>query len=601
MPGATKVTDRTIRNALAGLYPKEIWYFISSFIFLLSVVHLLASPASSKRGTTSLRRIPAAVVNAWRIIAFRSTLQIGKSYSICLADMFVIFVYILVLFVWALVNTTDLEGVKFDWTFYSNRAGTLAASQFPLITVLGTKNNVLTLLTGISYEKMNNLHRMSARVLLVLLWLHAGSKLVMPKGIDADQVGTFWLNIGYASVFAFSLLALVSIRPVRAVAYEFFFYMHFALAFVVLLGGVYHTANFNYSHYVWPSFLVWGLDRFIRLLRVIIYAVSPHLTRAKSTTDQTTEVSARADMLSPDLVRLRVPRPPGFSWSPGQLSYIIVPSISRLPFEAHPFSIASIHDAELETESHSAEKGKEHWSDIVFLISARKGFTRRLADKLSQKGESTMKVLLDGPYGSSPDLDSSDTVVLIAGGTGISYTLPLLLSLAKKGRCRRVHFIWSVRDSNHLRWVSPTIVKALSLAPTSMSISISIYVTASSIIDLPKHSNFANIDLNSMPAESTESLNTGHGTSLTLEKTATGVDLFDLRAVQVLFTRPKFDKLIHSEMEGADGHTSVCVCGSQGIARAVRSSVRVNPFAGPNSILKGAPSVTLHVESFGYA
>ncbi|TFK47728.1 hypothetical protein OE88DRAFT_1705322 [Heliocybe sulcata] len=627
MPGATKVTDKTIRVALAKTYPKEIWYFVASFIFLLSLVRVisfvlqrlhrrrapssqtggsygsdpeLASPTSLSRGTTSLRRIPTAAANAWRVIAFRSTLQIGKSYSICLADMFVTFAYILVLFVWALVNTTDLEGVKFDWSFYSNRAGTLAASQFPLITVLGTKNNVLTLLTGISYEKMNNLHRMSARVLLVLLWLHAGSKLAVADGIDADEIGTTWLNLGYVSVFAFSLLAIVSLRPIRAVAYEFFFYMHFALAFVVLLGAVYHTANFNFQQYVWPSFLVWGLDRFIRLLRVIIYAVSPRLIRSKSTESQ--ESSARADMLAPDLVRLRVPRPPGFCWSPGQLSYIIVPSVSTLPIEAHPFSIASIHDADLAGESGSEEKGKEHWNDVVFLISARTGFTKRLADKVSQKGESAMTVLLDGPYGSSPDLDSSDTVVLIAGGTGISYTLPLLLSLAKNGRCRRVHFIWSIRDSSHLRWVSPAIVKALSLAPGSMSISVSIYITASSTssIDLPAQVN-VNLNLGGMPARSTESLDTGHSEPFDLEKTSTGVDLFDLRAVQVSYSRPAFDRLIHSELYGASGHTSVCVCGSQGIARAVRSSLRVNPFAGPNSILKGAPSITLHVESFGYA
>lgn len=42
------------------------------------------------------------------------------------------------------------------------------------------------------------------------------------------------------------------------------------------------------------------------------------------------------------------------------------------------------------------------------------------------------------------------------------------------------------------------------------------------------------------------------------------------------------------------------VCGSQGIASAVRSALRF-PVSGPKSILKGGASVTLHVESFGHA
>lgn len=39
---------------------------------------------------------------------------------------------------------TDLEGVKYDIAYWGNRAGTIAASQMPLVTALGTKNNVLS-------------------------------------------------------------------------------------------------------------------------------------------------------------------------------------------------------------------------------------------------------------------------------------------------------------------------------------------------------------------------------------------------------------------------------------------------------------------------
>lgn len=40
-------------------------------------------------------------------------------------------------------TATNLEGQKFDEYYFTNRAGVLAVSQFPLITALGTKNNVV--------------------------------------------------------------------------------------------------------------------------------------------------------------------------------------------------------------------------------------------------------------------------------------------------------------------------------------------------------------------------------------------------------------------------------------------------------------------------
>jgi len=42
------------------------------------------------------------------------------------------------------------------------------------------------------------------------------------------------------------------------------------------------------------------------------------------------------------------------------------------------------------------------------------------------------------------------------------------------------------------------------------------------------------------------------------------------------------------------------VCGSQGIVRSIRGALRF-PVSSPLNVANGGPSVTLHVESFGYA
>ncbi|KZT29767.1 hypothetical protein NEOLEDRAFT_1127587 [Neolentinus lepideus HHB14362 ss-1] len=611
------LTDKAISIALAVLYTKEIWYTIGGFIGLIMICHwgsvvlskciqwsktpiddVERRSLAARRGRTSLRRLPLALVNLWRVMAFRCTLRIGKSYSLCLSDVFCTMAYMAVIFTFALLNTTDLEGKIFDVKFYSNRAGGLAAVQFPLITALGTKNNVISLLTGVSYEKLNNLHRMAARVLFVLLWIHAGPKFA--AGITSAEASEQWLQFGFLAGFGFAALIVISLRPVRAAAYEFFFYTHFALAFLILLGGYFHLAEFKLQKYIWPSFLVWGLDRFIRLARVLYFKLTPYIVARPEITSAGIETKAYAEPLTPDLVRLCVPRPPGFSWSPGQVAYVIVPSISRLPIEAHPFTIASLCDSEMEKQSPLSEKGREHWSDLVFLINAQAGFTKRLANHASKGRQDPLTVLIDGPYGHSPDLSGSDELVVVAGGTGISYALPMLLAAAKKGTCRRVLFIWSIRDPSHLRWVAPALMKAISMAPARMSMSISVYITSSTKLDLPKLLDTFDSDAQSLRS----SFNRSEESVFTEKKLGGGPSvsgLLDLHAVQISYGRPNFDSILYDEMLNADGHMTVGVCGSQAIARAVRSALKVNPFAGANGVLKGGPSVTLHVESFGYA
>ncbi|OJA18274.1 hypothetical protein AZE42_04990 [Rhizopogon vesiculosus] len=155
-------TDKSLRVARKMLYPVQAWYCIGLFIFIVAVFQW-ASFFHSKlaRSQTALnsdpeqmdlhhrrgfswRRIPLGLANAYRVIAFRWTLRIGNSYSLTMAEVFATMAYIVFLFVWAFINTTNLGGHKLDITYWCNRSGILAASQFPVITALGTKNNIVS-------------------------------------------------------------------------------------------------------------------------------------------------------------------------------------------------------------------------------------------------------------------------------------------------------------------------------------------------------------------------------------------------------------------------------------------------------------------------
>ncbi|KDQ49008.1 hypothetical protein JAAARDRAFT_201224 [Jaapia argillacea MUCL 33604] len=178
-------------------------------------------------------------------------------------------------------------------------------------------------------------------------------------------------------------------------------------------------------------------------------------------------------------MHLQIPHPSSFHWSPGQSAYFVLPRISTLPFEALPFSIASIDDSSY----------------------APKGLTKRLLDVARDGGgEVKVKVLVDGPYGNSPDLRDCETIVLVAG-SGVANCLSLFLDVVSRARegsniCRRVVFLWAIRGQSessqftrilnlvltsklgHIYWVASALTQALTDAPPSLQIAALIDVTS---------------------------------------------------------------------------------------------------------------------------
>ncbi|KAI1792303.1 ferric reductase NAD binding domain-containing protein [Ganoderma leucocontextum] len=631
-------SDYVVLLARDKAYPQQLWWLIASFIALIAVFQFgswalaKCSRRTPSRGQKtadaeaggdststgrafSLRNVPTAIINAYRVVAFRWTLEIGQSYTLNFAEVFVTVAYIVALYTWEFANTTNLEGGKLDINYWGVRAGILAVSQTPIITALGTKNNVVAYITGISYDKLNYIHRMMSRVVFVLLWVHGGSKA---SHSWFSRFSTWSSRVALTALIAFSALILVSLRPIRSQAYEVFYFVHFLMVLIFLLGGYFHANHYHYGTYIWPSLLIWALDRFIRLARVVYYN---HLYFGFS--KKANRLDASVELLSPHFVRLHIHRPPHFSWTPGQTAFLTMPAVSGNPLESHPFTIASVDshyqlagapapststaataaDAGLEKKfpvavdvdaARPADDVAPYWKELVFLINVREGFTRRLA-ACAQVGEK-VKVLVDGPYGFSPNLDNDDTVVLVAGGSGVTFTLSTFLGVLShvqsgRSKCRRLVWIWSIREPEHIEWVSKTLTTALALAPADIEISIRIYVTGKSGRSAADRNALGEV----------KSWNEDDSIHSSSEGTAVGrsrpPSLLSFPAVQVYEARPALDTLLRDEVDATTGRISVTVCGSQGVARACRKALRVPLSAS----LKGGPSVVLHVESFGYA
>ena len=154
------------------------------------------------------------------------------------------------------------------------------------------------------------------------------------------------------------------------------------------------------GYYVWPAMLLWGLDRLYRLTTVI----GNNFIRPNKGEKQ----QATVELITSDTIRLTFRRK--FSWKPGQHAYITVPKISKLPSEAHPFTIATIPTS-LDGSPAPAER------DVVFLIRARNGFTRHLKEYAVKGEKKTVTAIVDGPYGLPPTLHQFSTCILVAGTT----------------------------------------------------------------------------------------------------------------------------------------------------------------------------------------
>lgn len=178
---SSSAADRAVRDALEAKSVQEVWYILASAIGLLAFLRLariLLSNAptvgraetgeltekgdaeqqsNSPTGKSSLRRLPNAIVAAFKIVAFRWSIPIGPQAAMSVAELTFILGYITVIFVREFVQSKPSlillpYGHSLGYeiardlspTFWQDRAAHLASCQVPLIIALAGKNNIIS-------------------------------------------------------------------------------------------------------------------------------------------------------------------------------------------------------------------------------------------------------------------------------------------------------------------------------------------------------------------------------------------------------------------------------------------------------------------------
>ena len=110
-----RATDEDLENARFLSYPKQVLFLIASFIALISLCHFFSMfyhfiirkriHEWKRRTTVSLTRLPAAVADSFRALAFRWTVPVGSSHELNFVEVGLTFAYMAVLYTWAFVNS----------------------------------------------------------------------------------------------------------------------------------------------------------------------------------------------------------------------------------------------------------------------------------------------------------------------------------------------------------------------------------------------------------------------------------------------------------------------------------------------------------------
>ena len=389
------------------------------------------------------------------------------------------------------------------------RSGMLAVvNMIPLILMAGRNNPGIPLLK-ISYDTFNLFHRWIGRIITIqsavhtLAWYGALTAAKGPGHSNRAFGGVPFLQYGLLAMVLMAVIMIQSLSPIRHAFYEMFKYLHLMLAFFVVLGVYLHLelAKLPALLYIRLAIIFWWLERGVRLARI---AYLNHAWRSPST-------SVLIEALPAGACKVTFSLPRNIKIKPGSHVFIYLPKISWMC--SHPFSVAWTDtssepltgcepSSSLRVEAHSPSEleklalGPNYTigntpTTLSLIVSARSGMTRKMYDLASRSNNSavTMKGWVEGPYGGHLSLASYGTVIMFAGGVGITHHLIQVRHLlacahAKTVATRKIVLVWTVRDVVALSWVKQWMDEVLLQIPNRREmLKILLYVSRGTATD----------------------------------------------------------------------------------------------------------------------
>ena len=417
-------------------------------------------------------------------------------------------------------------------------------------------NSIISLLFGISFERLIPFHNLSSWLTVLLTGFHLYVSFAYADGGDRrlessdrrlssgdSQHGLSGPNpdlikflfdgdnntSGSLLTITLFVLVLSSAFPIfRRTFFDLWFWIHVGSAICCIIFAIMHEVETIYYVAVW-----WFLDM---LMRYIVMAGCKHPHKAN------------LELVGEDIVKVSFSKSSGFEYNGGQFVQISFPALNPLAF--HPISISSSPSDEIVT-LHIRQLG--NWSKSLVELA---------------KKEEEASILIEGPYGSlSVDVDDDSRfqmALLVSGGIGVTHCQGVartLLQESKHGRrLKHLRFVWAIRDLDMMA-VMPSITDG---------------EDARGIED-PEHSHTDFSEISLEPDESERRRIVQSDVFLTKATAAPPVTVEDGR--NLYFGRPDLKAIVADVKEEAVrlgvSHVAVFGCGPKGMIDQLKDECRI--------------------------
>ncbi|BGP48060.1 Vacuolar protein sorting-associated protein vps5 [Rhodotorula kratochvilovae] len=460
--------------------------------------------------------------------------------------------------IFCLVNVFNGTGTA---KLFADRAGRISTADLPLLFLfslrfwhiyLGSHSTVLAIIHTFAYignyYANNNVARLQS----------AYAKLYFKMGI-------------VAVVFMFAISA-TGFGFIRRRGYQAFLALHVAGAGIILAGCWYHRPNMQ--DWVMGTVGIWVFERLWRICSVFTsfanmrFFVRAPIIRAKAT-------------IVDGAIKLDVPCK-GRMWAPGQHFYIsfwyvlafVGRDLLRRPHlygQTHPFCVANVPRADSEAQ------------EMRFVLRIYKGITSELEQhirrKVKAKGgeEVEMMVAVEGPFDNAEPAEKYDSVLCLAGGSGITHPLSVLADVCQKAMqgkaaTTNVRLVWAIHHAEQVGWVEETLDEARAwAAQANLSLSIDLYITR-------QHNAVPTLSSSGTATPTTESASFDEEKKVDLSSSPAGSsDALGLAAVAKcnrFSGRPDVAVEVSKMVCESTGRTLVVACGPIQLAEDVRRAVK---------------------------
>lgn len=484
--GSCEYLDATYAAHDVGMmYTGIMWSAIGGILLIWAFLRELDNPMtfpvltpSRRSGIARVRHSLSVFIRQYCLpdaprMLFGRTTRLQVLVLTALSGYLLIFSFVGIVYNTWVTPVSDMEGVyntRSSIGPWSDRIGVFAYALLPLSVMLSSRESFLSLITGLPYQSFNFLHRWLGYIIFIqsslhtIMWFIVELRLYQPQ----PSVGIEWVTQPYivwgivAMILLLLMFALSTPWGIRATGYETFRKLHYVLAMVFIGACWGHWEQLKC--FLLPSLIFWFLDRGARIVRTALLHYHPDESRTLGFKTANAIITRYSDAENSGVIRLdleNVQEP----WVIGQHYYLCFTQASI--WQSHPFTPLN---------APVVKKGKVRHS---YILRAKSGETKKIHD-LAATGVSSTSVILTGAYGedTTRSLTPDTNVICVAGGTGITYVLPVLLELARQSPSpdRKVELIWAVRHRSNAEWISQEL-GILEKAQKALNLTIRIFAT----------------------------------------------------------------------------------------------------------------------------